>query len=554
MLPKSFSLAWCWRGVCEKAQWRALRIGCSVAHWLNILVALLLASQAPAATRNWQNAGTDFNTGSNWSSGSVPGATDIAAFPNAEITNPNLSASVTILGVNFSSMASSGYDLTSSSASINLTLTNTGTGSAGAINALNTTGTNTIDAPIVLGAASGSTQTFTQATGGTLTLNGAISSTNAIAGLTFAGGGTFNINGANSYTGVTKFATGDSIVIGNKSAFGTSTVQANLGTISASTDLSGANAISNAFTGTNNGGSTVFGGSNNIELSGTFTESATRSITNNISGGTLTFSGTVNFSDSSSNFTTTFNGTGNTVVSGNIANGGASTASKLTKDDTGTLTFSGGNSNTYSGKTTVSAGTLILNKTAGMNAISSTGATGTSAANTDLQITGGTVKISANNQIIDTAKIGLSGGTLLLSGTQEGTTATAGVGSLTLSTTSVIDLTGTSLLHFAASGGQSWSGTLSIWNWSGTPVTGGGLEQLLFGTDTTTASLTQPQLNEISFYSGSGTGFLGTGAWATSNNGEVVPVPEPSTWMAAALAVGAIGFSLRRRVRTLSVA
>jgi hypothetical protein len=34
-------------------------------------------------------------------------------------------------------------------------------------------------------------------------------------------------------------------------------------------------------------------------------------------------------------------------------------------------------------------------------------------------------------------------------------------------------------------------------------------------------------------------------------DGEVVPVPEPSTWLGAALALGAIGFTQRRRLRDL---
>jgi hypothetical protein len=204
---------------------------------------------------------------------------------------------------------------------------------------------------------------------------------------------------------------------------------------------------------------------------------------------------------------------------------------------------------------------LILNKTAGVTAVSSTAGTGTNAGNTDLQITGtstastitgGTVRLDSSNQIVDTAQVGLSGGGLQLNGVQEGSTATAGVGALTLGSTSVIDLSSTSLLHFAASGGKTWTGTLAIWNWSGTLVTGGGAEQLLFGNNTTTASLTQAQLNSISFYSGSGTGFLGTGAWATIGDGEVVPVPEPSTWIGAALALGAIGFTQRRRIHRLT--
>ena len=98
------------------------------------------------------------------------------------------------------------------------------------------------------------------------------------------------------------------------------------------------------------------------------------------------------------------------------------------------------------------------------------------------------------------------------------------MGALTLTSSGVIDLAGSSLLHFAASGGQTWSGTLSIYNWSGTPTTGGGTEQLLFGSDMT--ALTQTQLNMINFFSDSGMTFLGTAGWATANNGEVVPVPR----------------------------
>src|SRR5690348_6634198 len=111
----------------------------------------LLQQPVRAGNKTWSNTGTDFNTGANWSGG-VPGTGDVALFNTAESKQPNLSASLTIQALNFSTTASSGYDLTSSSTSIKLTLTNTATGSNSAINAANTSGTNTIDAPIVLGA------------------------------------------------------------------------------------------------------------------------------------------------------------------------------------------------------------------------------------------------------------------------------------------------------------------------------------------------------------------------------------------------------------------
>jgi autotransporter-associated beta strand protein len=267
----------------------------------------------------------------------------------------------------------------------------------------------------------------------------------------------------------------------------------------------------------------------------------------------LVFSGNITGGTTSAGITVTLGGTNTgangAVISGTVGNGTAAGGLSILKNTSATWVLSGATANTYSGKTTVTAGTLFLNKTAGVDAISSTGATGTNATNTDLQITGGTVQLNANNQIIDSAKVGLSGGTLKLNGVSEGTTAPtgAGVGALTLSSNSVIDLANTSVLHFADSSGQAWSGTLSIYNYSGIPFAGNGSEQLLFGSNG--SGLTQAQLNSISFYSGAGAGFLGTGGFAPAMDGEVVPVPEPGSWIGAALALGAIGFTHRKRFR-----
>jgi hypothetical protein len=127
---------------------------------------------------------------------------------------------------------------------------------------------------------------------------------------------------------------------------------------------------------------------------------------------------------------------------------------------------------------------------------------------------------------------------------------TPGIGALTLSSNSIIDLgQGTSILAFANSSAQTWTATLSIYNWSGIPVTGHGTDQLYFGTDST--GLTADQLSQIAFYSDSGTTFLGIAGFASSMDGELVPVSESGTWFAAALAFTGIGFTQRRRIRTL---
>ncbi|PYJ85076.1 MAG: hypothetical protein DME70_10170 [Verrucomicrobia bacterium] len=44
---------------------------------------------------------------------------------------------------------------------------------------------------------------------------------------------------------------------------------------------------------------------------------------------------------------------------------------------------------------------------------------------------------------------------------------------------------------------------------------------------------------------------LGVGAWTPDVDREVIPTaaPEPSTWIGAALALAAIGFTARRKLR-----
>jgi fibronectin-binding autotransporter adhesin len=252
----------------------------------------------------------------------------------------------------------------------------------------------------------------------------------------------------------------------------------------------------------------------------------------------------------------------NTDYAGIIANnaGGGSNIVAFTKVGSGTQTFSGASNNTYTGKTTITSGTLILNKTAGLNAISSTGAAGGSAAATDVQITGGTLQLNASNQIVNTAKMGLSGGTFNLNSKQEGATsggvATAGIGALTLSANSSIDFgsgSTTAVAAFADSSGQTWSGstTLSILNWNGIAGStssngGGGTEALFFGS--TLGGLTSTQLGEISFVNPNG--MTGTFSAGMNSNGEVFAieaVPEPTTIFGALALVGLVGWRERKR-------
>jgi type VI secretion system secreted protein VgrG len=263
---------------------------------------------------------------------------------------------------------------------------------------------------------------------------------------------------------------------------------------------------------------------------------ATTGITINSGAGLTTINSNLALSGSSQ--TIAVNNAAGLLITGSV--GGTI---GLTKAGTGTLTMTG--TNTYTGTTTINAGTLNA------GAAGSLGGTSSIVVNA-----GGTLLLSqpgsaTNDRINNSSTMTLNGGTFNTAGLSEhnlsGASVTPGIGALTLWSNSIIDLGGgASILAFANSSAQTWTGTLSIYNWSGTALTGNGTDQIYFGTDST--GLTSTQLSQIAFYSDSGTTLLGTAVYASGMDGEVVPVTEPSTWFAAALAFGGLGFTQRRRM------
>ena len=124
---------------------------------------------------------------------------------------------------------------------------------------------------------------------------------------------------------------------------------------------------------------------------------------------------------------------------------------------------------------------------------------------------------------------------------------------LTLTGNSVIDfanLTGISSLTFTTIGTGLDTFTLSINNWSGTSSFGpssSGDATHLYDSAATTTGLSATQLGNINFYGTSGQ-FLGTGGLSGT---EIVPVPEPSVMIAAALLLGWLLFINRGVLITL---
>ena len=137
----------------------------------------------------------------------------------------------------------------------------------------------------------------------------------------------------------------------------------------------------------------------------------------------------------------------------------------------------------------------------------------------------------------------LSNGTLqtLANQTETLDDLTVGAGSSTLT----LGSTG-SIINFADSSADTWTGTLAINDWNGLS-TGGGSDEVFFGS---TNDLTAGQLADITFISGTvnGTGFS-TDRAVQLADGEIVAaaVPEPGTWAMFAAGIGMLGIWQRSR-------
>jgi hypothetical protein len=126
------------------------------------------------------------------------------------------------------------------------------------------------------------------------------------------------------------------------------------------------------------------------------------------------------------------------------------------------------------------------------------------------------------------------------------------LGLLTLSANSTIDLDGfTGTLRFGGVGSWASGATLAIWNWNGinqygTPVGDGAANRHVVFTSNIGLD---SYLDRISFYSGNGTGFVGTPFEVGFSSGgtEIIAVPEPETWATAIPLILATAYQLHRQ-------
>jgi fibronectin-binding autotransporter adhesin len=427
-----------------------------------------------------------------------------------------------------SSMGNSGTSAAAGSAATDLVINNgtlkyTGTGDS--TNRLFTIGTGgaTIDASASANGALNFTGTGSLVASGTgnrtLTLTGTSTGANTMTSiiadpssgataLTKSGAGTWVISGANTYSGDTTVSAGI-LRLGAANRIPDGAGKGNV-SVSGTLDL-------NTFSETING------------LSGAGT-------VDTVAGGTPTF--TVGSNNQTSSFSGVIKNTAGTLA--------------LTKTGTGTLTLSG--TSTYTGATTINAsgGTLEINNNGGTN-------TGKLANTSGITVnSSGTLLLSGSSSVTDrinnAATVNLAGGKLNLNGLSEGaatvsggttTSATFGLGALTLSATSTIDFgagdNGNKLV-FSGLGTHTASTILQITNWDGKIFTGSGSEQLLF-IGSTSAFTSLYNQADVSF-----NGITGYNAVQFSGFYEITGVPEPSTWAAGALAFASLVLIQRGRI------
>ena len=355
--------------------------------FLGSVLVLALSQVAHAADYYWNTTTTaSWGTGANWSdnatsggtTGVVPLAADSVFFDQSAVNGGEiitLDADRAITGITFNNTGTTTFRANASGTTARkLTL------GTGGITIASTAGNVTfIDTPGTYGILTIDTGTTTQ----TWTNN----ATTLTAG-PVTGSGQLTLTGANaSGNSLGQFALDLSAYTGNlilnNARLANSAATNGFGTTGTILVNSGAQLIVNTANTTNSRAVTING---NGWYDATVQRGAIRFLQNGDFSSTVTL-GSSSMVMADSGRTGTF--------SGKITGGNALTIGNSAGGTNGTITFSGGTANDYSGLTTVSAGTLNLNKTAAVNAI----------AGNVLVTNVGTLSNTTDNQIANTATV-----------------------------------------------------------------------------------------------------------------------------------------------------
>jgi fibronectin-binding autotransporter adhesin len=509
-------------------------------EWLLVTFWLFTPPLAFGTDRHWTGATNNtWGTNTNWDTGPPGGTSDNAVFNSTFTNQPNLAATATAGGLWMTGNVGQNVTISGSTLTLQGNTIN-GTAGLGILMDNANAFTLTIDATLKLGAA----QTWTNSSGNLLTIGtGGLDLNNKA--LTINGSGNTTISGVVSGVGaagtITKAGSGTLILIGSNTYKGAMTVSAGILNIQDGAALgSTANGttVSSGATLQLQGGITV--GAEALSLSGTGATGQNGALVNvsgtNSYGGLLTLaaattissdSGTLNLKNTGTitgaTFGLTLTGAGNGTVSSIIG----TTTGTLTKNGTGTWTLSG--TNTYTGATTVNAGTLLVN---GNN----------SAATGAISVNGGGTTLGGTGTIGGAVTVG--SGAILLGGTGSGASGTLTLANnLTLNLGSIIELAlGASGAHSTlARTGGTWSfNAIQAFIFTNLGAQPGNYTNIITGLGSDPGS--------ESGWTITNTGWIGNFTYSSGDISlNVVAVPEPSTWIAGALALGAVGWTQRRR-------
>jgi autotransporter-associated beta strand protein len=340
--------------------------------------------------------GTALDSNLNWSGDTLPTTTDEALFstvPGSNATLTTTGASPTYGDLIWNNSTTSAITINSGTGT-NRTITLSGGGGStaaiaagGATGDLLLMGTNAVSNTLTIGGnvggGAGRLRLAISADGNFDVVNSGatLNITADLSGnfnLTKTGAGTLTLSGANSFgSGKIFTLSAGTLNVNSAGALGAGTFQINGGTTIDNTS----------------GASVTNSGNNALTLNGNFTFTGSNSL--NLGTGATSLG-------TAAGTSRTITASANTLTLGGIISNGT-TADSLIKAGGGTLVLSGSGANTYTGTTTVNAGELDLNKTAGVNAIAGNIVIG-DGTGTD------TLKLLASNQIADTSDMTLSAG------------------------------------------------------------------------------------------------------------------------------------------------
>jgi autotransporter-associated beta strand protein len=518
------------------------------------------------ASGSWNaDAGDNWSNSARWLGGVIAdgaGATGNFTFnitANRTITINGGVASRTLGIMNIGD--TDGTDSYTIAASGGGTLTFDNSGSNAQINQTSTSDNNTISAPIVLNsslditnasanaltfatgggitAGTAGTKTITTSTG-LVTISGVIGNGSGTVAITQNGPGTLTLtNAGNTYSGDTTINGGRISVdadatLGN----GAGTLFLSGGALDISANRGAGDDIANNISLTAD--SSIITTSNasnvNVNFSGTLTGSAGTLTIENVganaagdtftarfSGGTFTMSRPIVLTGGTGQvLLTDFNVAGTTHTYNGVISGNGSYTRDSTTATGGTTIFNA--ANTYTGATAVDVGTLLVNGSTSASSAVTVNGSGSTLGGTGT--IGGAVTVNSGGKI--TGATNGTVGTLTLSSTA---TFTGASGNLA---TYLVDLSGATSDKLAISSTLSLSGTFDQISFSGAAN----------GTTTYVLATYSSVSGTFNTVTGLPSGYqLIYGATEL----DLAPIPEPSTWIGAVLAVGLLGWTQRKR-------